>query len=158
MALPALVHYGTAVEYRQHFEREYCRGTIVTFDGIRVYFAAEKFGHAFYESTSRGGRKDVFSPVRAQRIGWIRHTLEHPDAALFAGWNKETRQPDVTRRVAVVYEDFVVIVAMSLRQDRQLKAKFITCYQADNSIGKIRAAALWEREACLAALEGRGGR
>ncbi len=53
---------------------------------------------------------------------------------------------------------FRIWVAMSLRQYRQLKAQFITCYQADNSIGKIRAASLWEREACLAALEGRGGR
>ena len=158
MPLPPLVQYGTAAEYREHFEREYCRGVIATPDGIRVYFSAEKFGHCFYESTDRDGRKDVFSPVRAERIDWIKHTLEHPDACLYAGWNRDAKQTDFTRRVAVVYEDFVVVVTMSLRRDGQLRANFVTCYQADNSIGKIRAAPLWERATCLAALGRKGGR
>ena len=40
MALPPLVHYATVAEYRSHYDRVYCRGNILTFDGIRVYFAA----------------------------------------------------------------------------------------------------------------------
>ena len=60
MALPPLVHYATVAEYRSHYERVYCRGNILTFDGIRVYFAASKFGHVFYESTARDGQKDLF--------------------------------------------------------------------------------------------------
>lgn len=154
MALPPLVHYATVAEYRSHYEGVYCRGNIVTFDGIRVYFGAGKFGHTFYESTSRDGRKDVFSPVRAQRIDWIKATLEHPTAALFEGWDKSSRQHDATRRVAVVYEDFVVVVAMGLKQDGSLKANFVTCYQADNSIGKIRSSPAWSRAACLRLLRG----
>lgn len=149
MALPPLVHYVTPAEYRTHYERVYCRGNIQTFDGIRVYFAASKFGHMFYESTARDGRKDAFSPVRAQRIDWIKSTLEHPQAALFEGWDKVVRAYDSTRRVAVVYEDFVVVVAMGLKQDGSLKANFVTCYQADNSIGKIRASPVWSRAGCL---------
>lgn len=154
MALPPLVHYATVAEYRSHYERVYCRGDIQTFDGIRVYFGTDKFGHMFYESTARDGSKDVFSPVRAQRIDWIKATLEHPQAALFEGWDKTSRQYDATRRVAVVYEDFVVVVAMGLKQDGSLKANFVTCYQADNSIRKIRSSPAWSRAACLSLLGG----
>lgn len=108
----------------------------------------------FYESTARNGIKDVFSPVRAQRIDWVKATLEHPTAALFEGWDKTLRQYDATRRVAVVYEDFVVVVVMSLKLDGSLKANFVTCYQADNSIGKIRTSPVWSRAACLHLLGG----
>jgi hypothetical protein len=153
MALPPLVHYATVAEYRSHYERVYCRGNILTFDGIRVYFAASKFAHVFYESTARDGRKDVFSPVRAQRIDWIKATLEHPTAALFEGWDKTSRRYRATRRVAVVYEDFVVVVAMGLKQDGSLKANLVTCYQADNSILKIRSSPAWSKAECLALLK-----
>jgi hypothetical protein len=88
VALPSLIHYDTVAEYRLHYERVYCRGNVETFDGIRVYFGTAKFGHAFFESTARDGRKDVFLSVRAQRIDWIKATLEHPAAALFEGWDK----------------------------------------------------------------------
>jgi len=149
MALPPLVHYATTAEYRTHYEQIYCRGNILTFDGIRVHFSPGKFGHMFYESTARNGIKDAFSPVRAQRIDWIKATLEHPAAALFEGWDKTSRRYDATRRVAVVYEDFVVVVAMTLKSDGSLKANFVTCYQADNSISKIRTSPVWSRAACL---------
>lgn len=154
MALPPLIHYATVADYRSHYERVYCRGNIQTFDGIRVYFGASKFGHVFYESTARDGRKDAFSRVRAQRIEWIKATLEHPMATLFEGWDKTSRQYDATRRVAVVYEDFVVVVAMGLKRNGSLKANFVTCYQADNSIGKIRSSPAWSRAACLQLLGG----
>ncbi len=154
MALPPLVHYATVAEYRAHYERVYCQGTIQTFDGIPMYFDLAKFGHMFYESTARDGCKDAFSPVRAQRIDWIKATLENPAAALFEGWNAAGRHYDATRRVAVVYEDFVVVVAMALKLDGSLKANFMTCYQADNSIGKIRTSPAWSREACLRLLGG----
>lgn len=152
MALPPLVHYETEEEYRRHYENIYCRGVVQTFDGIRVYFSPGKFGHAFFESRARNGVKDTFSPVRAQRIDWIKATLEHPGADLFQGWDKGSRQYDNTRRVAVIYEDFVVVIAMSLKRDNSLKANFITCYQAENSIGKIRTSPLWSRDACLVQL------
>ena len=152
MALPALVHYATPDEYRTHYERVYCRGNITTSDGIRVFFSQTAFGHMFYESTARNGIKDAFSPVRAQRIDWIKATLEHQQATLFQGWDKKTRSYDKTRRVAVVYEDFVVVIAMKLNRDGSLKANFVTCYRADNSIGKIRTSPTWSRAVCLAAL------
>lgn len=155
MSLPPLVRYATMAEYRAHYERVYCRGDIQTFDGVRVYFSASKFGHIFYESTARDGRKDVFSTVRAERIAWIKATLEHPQADLYTGWDKIARGYDSTRRVAVVYEAFVVVVAMGLNQNGLLKANFVTCYQADNSIGKIRTSPVWSRADCLRLLAGR---
>lgn len=157
MALPPLLHYASPAEYREHFERHYCRSIIATFDHIRVYFSAAKFGHCFYESSARDGSKDIFSSVRAERMDWIKATLEHPQARLFDGWNKDTRCTDATRRVAVVHEEFVVVVEMGMkRHTDQLKANFVTCYQADNSIGKIRASPVWSREACLIALKNIG--
>jgi hypothetical protein len=152
MPLPALVHYPTSREYRTHYERIYCRGIITTFDGIRVYFSPEMFGHIFFESTLRNGDKDVFSTIRAQRIDWIKATLEHHRATFYQGWIKTRRRYDASRRVAVVYEDFVVVIAMKLSREGELRANFVTCYQADNSIQKIRSSPAWTRAACLTAL------
>lgn len=154
MASPPLVHYETPTGYRLHYERIYCRGNIQTFDGIRVYFGTDRFSHAFYESTARDGYKNAFSQVRAERIDWIKATLDNPEATLFEGWDRFSRQYDATRRVAVVYEKFVVVIAMRLRRDRSLKANFMTCYQADNSIEKIRRSPRWSRDICLRLLRG----
>ena len=41
---------------------------------------------------------------------------------------------------------------MGLNRAGALRANFITCFQADNSNGKIRTSPLWSREACLNAL------
>ena len=149
MALPPLVSYQTPAEYKRHYERVYCRGHIETSDGIRVYFSPSKFGHAFYESRARDGRKDAFSGERAERIDWIAATLQNPDAALFKGWDKTRRQYEDARRVAVVYESFVVVVEMRIKRDGTLKADFVTCYQADRSIGQIRRGPRWSKADCL---------
>jgi len=147
---PPLVFYETVDKYQQHYVHCYCRGNIRTYDGIRVYFAPATFSHAFYESSNRAGRKDLFSRTRAERIDWIKTTLEHPDAQLFKGWDGKVQQYNDVRRVAVVYEVFVVVVAMSLkRSTNELKGNFITCYHADNSIDKIRQSPGWSRVECL---------
>ena len=140
--MPPLVVYNSISEYKTHFEKYYCREKITTFDDIRVYFDIAKFGHAFYESSARNGQKDSFSMVRAERIDWIRVTLENPHAELYQGWNKEEKcfQPD--RRVSVLYGDFIVVIELN-RQRALKKAKFITAYLADNSIEKIRKSPKW---------------
>ncbi len=48
----------------------------------------------------------------------------------------------------------VFVVAMGLKQDGTLKANLLTCYQTDNSIGKIGGSPAWSRTACLALLRG----
>jgi len=72
----------------------------------------------------------------------------------FLRWNKKSHTHDNTRRVAVVYEDFVVVVAMGLKQNGALKARFVTGYQADNSIGRIRTSPPWSQADCLRLLMG----
>lgn len=158
MTPPPLVHYACVDDYRAHYVRKYCQGSIQTADGIRVFFKPESFEHAFYESTARDGRKNAFSHVRAARIDWIGTTLAHPQATLLAGWMKQTRSYDHTRRVAVVYEDFVVVIGLRLNAHGSLKGNFVTCYQADNSMPKIRKSPRWDREACLRVLRKEGAR
>lgn len=145
MPLPPLVYYETECEYREHFKRYYCRRAIHASDGIRVYFDSQRFEHAFYE----GGGKWEFSPIRAQRIDWVESTLSHPESDLYQGFISKTKQYHPGRRVAVVFEDFVVVVSLSLGRDDNLKGKFVTCYQADRSIGKIRTSPRWNSEDCV---------
>ena len=153
MVRPPFVYYSTAAEYRRHYVQMYCRNVTITFDGIRIFFSPQRFDHAFYESVNRDGRKDVFSIARAQRIDWIKATLENQEAIVYEGWDKRTRIYDCTRRVSIVYGSFVVIVSLSLKRDGTLKGNFITCFQADNSIHKIRQSPEWTREKCLTRLQ-----
>lgn len=156
MTLPPLLEYESEAEFRDHFQRIYCRGVISTFDGIRVYFDSQRFGHAFYESGARGGPKVSFSMIRGQRMDWIKATLEHPDAILYQGWDKDNRKYVPERRVSVVYEDFVVVIELRAVAGGKLKGKFVTCYQADNSMEKIRSSPRWTLEECMEALNKRG--
>ncbi|MGL5127430.1 MAG: hypothetical protein ACRC7D_04530 [Aeromonas popoffii] len=155
MDLPKLLMYASVAEYKKHYEKYYQRGDIRSFDGIRVHFNPQKFGHAFYENSQhRKGPKDVFSEVRAQRMDWIKSTLEHPDARLYKGWNKDKKCHEEARRVSVVHEKFVVVIELSLNKERKLKGNFVTCYVADQSIDKIEDSPAWDREKCLEELGG----
>lgn len=151
--MPPLLVLPDVADYRSHFEMNYCRAVVTTHDGIRVYFKADDFNHAFFESTSRDGVKDVtLSAMRAQRMEWIAATLADATSQRFQGWNKRAAQYDPTRRVCVVFGDFVVVIRMSKTRDGGLKANFVTCYVADNSIEKIRRSPAWDMQACLNAL------
>jgi hypothetical protein len=151
MALPPLLVCDSEAEYREEYERTYCKGTVFTCDGIRIFFRSDTFRHAFYESSKRDGVKDCFSPTRAQRMGWIGATLLSPEARLYMGWDKFKRRYDATCRVCLGYEDFVVIVRLYLLKSGGLKGEFVTCYQADNSIDKIVSSPIWSLEKCLEA-------
>ncbi|MCL1080053.1 hypothetical protein D5R81_18650 [Parashewanella spongiae] len=150
MNLPPLLIYDTVAEYKRHYEKHYQRAEIITFDNIRVYFKPQKFGHAFYENTKGiKGAKDQFSPTRAQRMDWIKATLIHPNAKVFKGWNKDKKCYEDNRRVSVVFDDFVVVIELSLNNKKVLKGNFVTCYVADKSIGKIEASPEWDMALCL---------
>lgn len=146
--LPLKIIYATPDEYRRHFERVYCRGPIITFDGIPVWFRKQDFDHCMYESSHRNRVKDVFSRDRAERIDWIGSTLINPRAELYQGWDKKRHHIDSNYRVAVTYETFVVIIRVWLVGKGQLKADFITAFLADNSIGKIKAMPKWDKNKC----------
>jgi len=150
MSLPPLLMLDSETDYRKHYESTYCRRIIITADNIRIYFHPQKFGHAFYEnSQNKPGAKDIFSPIRAQRMDWIKATLTHPKAKLFFGWNKEQKTYEYSRRVSVIYEEFVVIVEMRVNKKDELKGNFITCYAADRSINSILNSPTWNKELCL---------
>lgn len=147
---PPLLNLADQAAYHAHYIATCCAGPITTHDGIPVYFDRHTFYHAFFESVAF--QDDTFSIVRAQRMDWIRLTLEDASADRFQGWNKKKKAYEPFRRVEVVHEDFVVVLQISRKQDGQLKAKFVTCYQADNSIGRIRQSPLWNRQDCENAL------
>lgn len=127
--------------YEKLYLDTYCNGVpIVTTDGIRVDFYPENFGHAFYESVDRkAADKSQFSTARAERMLWIKETLQDPTAELHVGWDKKHQKYDNSRRVAVVKDDYVVIIWIK----DLTTAKFITAYVADNSIGKILGSPIW---------------
>lgn len=147
MSLPPLVCYEKTEDYKRYYISQYCREKIFTFDGIRVFFRQERFAHAFYEATARDGKKDVFSRERAERIDWIKSTLENPKADMYQGWDKRKYTYDESRRISVVYEDFVVIMDITKRglDKSPLESKFITAYPADRfAMKKIRTAPRWK--------------
>lgn len=125
--------------YKDHFVKVYCQSPLPSRHGLQVRFSANKFEHAFYESTNRDGKKDQFSTIRAQRMDRIKTALIDPEADWFQGWESKKKQYTARKAVCVVQEDFVTVLKLT----NSGKANFVTCYQADNSISKIRSSPLW---------------
>jgi hypothetical protein len=146
--MPLLLKLADEAAYRAHYEASYVRARVSTHHGIPFYFHRDKFDHAFFEATNRDGVKNQFSLPRAQRMDWIAETLREPNADWYQGWVKHKKHYDVTCPVSVAYGDFVVIIRLSKKRDASLKANFITCYDADNSIGKIRQSPIWTLQDC----------
>ena len=140
--LPNLLHLNCEEQYRNHYKEKYCKKELETFDGIKVKFYEDKFEHAFYESSNHKARnKDIFSIDRATRIDWIEHTLKDNTAELHLGWDRDTKNFNNKRRVALISkEDYVVIIEFKSKN----YAKFITAYYADNSSSKIRNTPFWQ--------------
>lgn len=150
--MPPLLQLADEAAYRQHFERTCCQAVVMTHDGIRVYFKKLDFDHAFFESTRRNRVKDKFSAARAERMDWIAATLANPASTRYMGWDKVRGRYDPTRCVTVVIQEFVVVLRLSKIANGGLKAQFVTCFRADNSIGKIRQSPVWNLQDCLKAL------
>ncbi len=91
----------------------------------------------------------MFSPNRAMRMDWILIALADPKYDCFQGWNRKKAFHDPTRRVTVVIDNFVVVIGIWQARNKLLKANFITCYQANNSIKKIRRSPRWTLQDCL---------
>lgn len=137
-----LVKYISVKDYQSHFDRVYLKGNITTFDNIRVYFKKLDFNHCFFES--RKQKDDTFSRVRAERIDWIKETLEDKNADLRCGWLNVKNKIDCRRRVAIVKNNYVVIILIRKKKDGSLKANFITAFVADKSINKILNMPKWK--------------
>ena len=143
MEYPPLLILPHEAAYRVHFETAYCCGPLETFDGIRVWFRADKFDHDFFESSQRNGVKDLFSKVRAERMNWIKATLRDPSAVLKQGWIKREKRYDPLRRVALVKGSYIVVIGLQVGNPR--KATFVTAYMADTpwTLAQIQAAPPW---------------
>jgi len=147
--IPKFLELEKDEDYKIFYYKNYCKKPIITFDGIPIYFKKERFEHAFYESSDRRGSKDIFSPNRARRLLWIKYILQNNLATVLQGWNRKKKIYDPCMRVAFRWDEFVVIVRISFRKDGKIKGNFVTCYLADNSIGKIKKAPKWNKEDCI---------
>lgn len=133
----------TPEEYRQIFIDTYCNPSkpIYTFDKILVKFYPDMFDHTFYESDNwKKKDKSLFSYNRAEKILWIKDALEDSTAILKVRYNSKTKTNDHSRRVAIVKNDFIVIIWMKNNKE----AKFITAFQAYDSIDKIIQGPDWK--------------
>jgi hypothetical protein len=141
VAYPPLVQYATEQEYRAHFEQVYCCGVLQCFDGIAVRFNKSDFDHCFFESSRRDGVKDQFSPLRAERIDWIKAALQDGQADLFVGWDSKKRRYDHGRRVTLVMGNYVVVIRLM----GSLKARFVTAFVADSdrTLKRIKESPRW---------------
>ena len=83
---------------------------------------------------------------RSERVDWIREMLTNPKADLYQGWDKLRKRCDPGSRVAVVYEEFVVVIRIYSGSSGGTRARFLTAYLADNSIAKIRGMPRWVKK------------
>lgn len=148
---PNDVCYSTVQEYQEHYKRVYCRQKIYTADGIRVYFDPWRFDHAFYEGKKKG---IIFSWERARKIDWIKFTLEHKDADLRFGYYPEKKQTELNRRVAVIFENYQVVLELYLKND-VLTAKFKTAFPIRGKGGYVNSPK-WDKQTCLDYLKKKG--
>ena len=128
--IPPLKKLKTEREYRKYYEEVYCKNPVKTFDNIYVYFYPEKFDDAFFESKNYKARdKSIFSLKRAERIDYIKYTLENVKDNVYVGWDRDKKRPRKDRRVAILTpENYVVIITIL----SDAKAKFITAYPINN--------------------------
>lgn len=116
-------------EMRKLWKEEYCIAEIETFDGVKVKFYEDMFDHCFYESNNRKKKdKSILSLNRLEKILWIKETLQDADAILKKGWNTDEKEYYKDRRVAIVKDNYVVII----RFTGVLKAKLVTAYEKND--------------------------
>lgn len=155
--MPPLLILPKMDDYYDHYVCNLTNSNIVTCHGVRVYFNRSKkhFKHAFFESTRRDRKKDVFSRFRAERMDWIKPTLTNHNANWYQGWvNKEYV---IDRSVTVACGHFVVVLKYK-DSGSGLAAVFVTCYVADNSMDKIRTSPCWDVDSCKISLRIENGR
>lgn len=139
---PPLASHGNLEIYRGTYHSQYCIGPIKTHDGILVRFRKNQFSHIVQESQNRDGVKDTFSLPRAERLTWIKLALQDPELEFKAGWDKQTKSYDHSRRVTIMIDDFVVVI----RLKSAIEADFVTCYVADSerTREKLKQAPTWQ--------------
>ena len=79
--------------------------------------------------------------MRAERLLWIRAALQDPDSERYIGWDKSKKTYDKSRRVALVKDNYVVIIVLT----GELKADFVTAFVADSerTLSRIKSGPQW---------------
>lgn len=130
-------------EYLDHFKEHYCSKKIITHDGIEVTFHEDMFKHAFYIRCARSLKKpkDTFSKERSERMDWIKDVLSDSTIEMKFGWDSYLKRYDNNSRVAMIIEDYVVVIKVLSKT----KARFITAYIIDSEKvkNKIAASPTW---------------
>lgn len=153
-------HFSEA-QYRAYYERNFVKHPrywhISEEVKIPIYFHRDTFDHAFFESTKRDGNKDLFSPLRAQRMSLIQEALTEWSNERYVGWDNKRKSIDITRCVCVRSNDnFIVVLRLGITQNGDIKGKFITCYVPDDSAWqKITSKDRWDYERSLELLRKR---
>lgn len=147
VVLPPLLVLPDVDDYRQHYTDALVSQTVYTFDHIRVRFHASSFGHAFFESANRrAGDKSVFARPRAERMPWIRATLESPEATVLAGWLRDKTTVSHDRRAVVVVGEYAVIISLGPRINT---GTFVTAFPlSHDTAGKLLKSPPWDRQRC----------
>lgn len=128
-------------EMREIWKNEYCKKPIETFDGVLVRFYEDMFDHCFFESANRKAKdKSILSLNRLEKMLWIKSVLQDKDAVLKKGWDNVEKIYFKDRRVAIVKDNYVVII----RFTGVLKAKLITAFEK-NDIENILESPDFER-------------
>lgn len=130
-------------EYRDHYNLVYCKGPIVTFDGIEVRFRKNNFLHLCYvdRSGKKGARSD-FAQERAQRIEWIRDALLDDKTVLYFGWDTWKQRPMLDRRVALVTPHNYVV---TIQHTAATTADIVTAFLMDaDSVTKLKSNKQWD--------------
>lgn len=119
----------TELELRSIWSKTYCEKDIFTFDNIKVDFFSSMFNHCFYDSANRKkGDKSILSYNRLEKIYWIKDALEDVHAIRKVGWNKKAKSYDKSRRVAIVKNNYIVVIVIYANK----RARFITAYEVNN--------------------------
>jgi hypothetical protein len=143
VAYPPLLCLPTEADYQRHFEAAYCRATIMTFDGIRVFFPLGSFQHAFFKSQrgKRATKTAILARERAERMDWIAAALKDPSSERYEGWDKRSKTYDPKRRVTLVQGDYVVVIQLN----GPGRAFFVTAFVADSpaTLAAIRTSPVW---------------
>ena len=116
-------------EMRKLWHDEYCVEEIVTFDSVKVKFYDDMFDHCFYESYNRKEKdKSILSLNRLEKMLWIKEALMDSTAILKKGWNNDKKVYYTNRRVAIVKDNYVVVI----RFTGLLRARLVTAYEKND--------------------------
>jgi len=138
MGLPPLLLLPGEQAYRAHYEAQYVRRTVKTFDGIPVRFYADQFEHAFYGRAVHRGPKTALDLARAQRMDWIGWCLGNDSLELY----RRRVKGDLRRLVLEPSTPYVVVIEVRAGGTYGV---FITAYVADDAstLPKIRSNNRW---------------